>query len=607
MLIACKNVHISLGLRTLFEDLSLTVNAGERVGIIGGNGAGKSTLLKILQGILPPDGGEVLRSSALRMASVDQEPAFDPTHSARRVVWDAVQSHVKTALEDEATLKVRCDTALDRMGFDNPDATVGTMSGGWHKRLAIAAALATDPELLLLDEPTNHLDLEGILLLEGLLSSARFTVLMITHDRSFLETVATRVLEIDRRFEGGYFSVQGGYSAFLEKKEELMAALERRQESLDNKVKEEIAWLKRGPKARTGKSQSRIKAAHELIEELSGMKEASAFAGRKQSIAFSGTDRQTKRLMVIKDLAKSMGGKRLFGGVDLLLKPGLKLGLVGGNGTGKTTLLRLLAEELPPDEGEIRRAQHLKVVYFDQRRQQLDPELTVRQTLTDRGDQVIYQGRVEHIVSYAKRFLLTPAQLDVKVEKLSGGEQSKLQIARLMLRPADVLLLDEPTNDLDIPTLEVLERSLEQFPGALVMVTHDRYLMDRVADVLLGLDGRGGAVVYADYAQWDEERKQRQTAKKKAAPAPKPRTRPKSLSYLEKRDLENMEDMIFAAESAVEAAQEALADPAVHSNVDELQRRYETLETAQSEVERLYARWQELEAKLEALNAGEES
>ena len=606
MLIACKNIHISLGLRTLFEDLSLTVNPGERVGIIGGNGAGKSTLLKILQGSLPPDGGEVLRSSALRMASVNQEPVFDPTHSARQVVWDAVQRHVKTALEDEATLKVRCDTALDRMGFDNPDAAVGTMSGGWHKRLAIAAALATDPELLLLDEPTNHLDLEGILLLEGMLSSARFTVLMITHDRSFLETVATRVLEIDRRYDGGYFSVQGGYSAFLEKKQELMAALEKRQMSLDNRVKEEIAWLKRGPKARTGKSQSRIKAAHELIEELSGMKAASAYATRRQSIAFSGTDRQTKRLMVTEHLAKSMGGKRLFGDVNLLLKPGMKLGLVGGNGTGKTTLLRLLADELPPDEGEIRRAQHLKVVYFDQRRQQLDPELTVRQTLTDRGDQVMYQGRAEHIVSYAKRFLLTPAQLDVRVEKLSGGEQAKLQIARLMLRPADVLLLDEPTNDLDIPTLEVLERSLEDFSGALVMVTHDRYLMDRVSDVLLGLDGRGNAVVYADYAQWDEQRRQRQSARKKAAAAPRPRTRPKSLSYLEKRDLENMEDMIFAAESAVEKAQEALADPAVHSNVDELQRRYETLEKARSEVERLYARWQELESRLEALNAGEE-
>ena len=602
MLIACKNISISLGLRSLFDDLSLTVNAGERVGIIGGNGAGKSTLLKILKGDLEPDNGEVLRSSSLRMASVDQEPVFDPGHTARQVVWDAVQAHVKTALEDEASLKVRCESALDRMGFVNPEATVGTMSGGWHKRLAIAAALATDPELLLLDEPTNHLDLEGIVVLEGLLSSARFTVLMITHDRSFLETVATRVMEIDRRFEGGYFSAQGGYSSFLEKKQELMAALEKRQLSLDNKVKEEIAWLKRGPKARTGKSQSRIKAAHQLIEELSGMKSASALAGRSQSIAFSSTDRQTKRLMVIKELAKSMGGKRLFGGVDLLLRPGMKLGLVGGNGTGKTTLLRLLAGDLEPDEGDIRRAQHLKVVYFDQRRQQIDPDLTVRQTLTDRGDQVIYQGKPLHIVSYAKRFLLTPAQLDVKVEKLSGGEQAKLQIARLMLQPADVLLLDEPTNDLDIPTLEVLERSLEDFPGALVMVTHDRYLMDRVSDVLLGLDGKGGAVVYADYAQWDQERKDKQVARKKAAPAPKARKRPKSLSYKDKRDLENMEDMIFAAESAVEAAQEALADPEVQSDVDEVQRRYETLEKAQAEVDRLYARWEELEAKQKEIN-----
>ncbi len=326
--------------------------------------------------------------------------------------------------------------------------------------------------------------------------------MVVSHDRYFLDNVVNDMAEIDRVYPEGIFRVEGGYSHFLETKEEFLLAQSSRQESLANMVRREVEWLRRGPKARTGKSRARIDEAGRLMRELSDL-ESRSVKGVAQ-IDFTATDRRTKRLVSVENIAKELGGRTLFRDLSFTLTPGARLGLLGRNGAGKTTLLRLLAGELEPDAGRIERAAALRIVYFDQARERLDPAQTLRQGLGAHGDTVIFRDRPIHVAGWAKRFLFDGGQLDRPISSLSGGEQARVLIARLMLQPADLLLLDEPTNDLDIPTLEVLEDSLTDFPGALVLVTHDRYLLDRVSTAVLGLDGQGGAQLYADYWQWEE-------------------------------------------------------------------------------------------------------
>ena len=352
------------------------------------------------------------------------------------------------------------------------------------------------PDVLLLDEPTNHLDLAGIEWLEGVLASSPFACVVISHDRYFLENVATQMAELNRAYPGGLLRVSGNYSEFLETKQEFLAAQSRRQEALENRVRIEKEWLRRGPKARTTKSKARIDRANELIGELADL--GSRMQTRSAGIDFNATDRQTKRLVVLEDVDYSAGDKKLFNGLNFVITAGMRVGLVGPNGSGKTTLLRLLSGELKEDAGSIQRANALRVVYFEQNRQ-MDESLTLRRALAPESDSVIYQDRVIHVASWAARFLFTGEQLNQPVSRLSGGEKARVLIANLMLQPADLLLLDEPTNDLDIATLEILEESLLEYPGALVLVTHDRYMLDRISNVVLGLDGLGGAERFADY------------------------------------------------------------------------------------------------------------
>jgi len=395
--------------------------------------------------------------------------------------------------------------------------------------------------------------------------------------------------------------VAGAYSDFLEKRELALAAEARRESSLASKVRRDIDWLRQSPKARTSKSKGHIDRATSLIEELAELKARNP--AERGAIEFTSSGRKSKRLVVGVDLAKSMGGRQLFSGLDLLLRPKLRLGLVGENGSGKTTLLRLLGEEIAPDEGRLRRLHDLEVVYFDQRREQLDPDQSLRRALSPKGDRVIYRDRELHVISWAKRFLFRADQLDMRVGRLSGGEQAKVLIARLMLRRADVLLLDEPTNDLDIPTLEILEEGLVDFPGAVVLVTHDRYMLDRVCTVLLGLDGTGGAAFYGDYAQWQQAadaRREPAGPRKRVAAARPAKPRGPKMSYLEKRELEGMETAIDEAERALEEARRREADPSIASDAAELQARFEARQAAQARVDELYARWQVLEAKREA-------
>ncbi len=603
LLLSGQDLAKAFGAAPLFEGLSFGLFEGDHVGLVGPNGSGKSTLLRILAGLEPPSAGTRAARKRLRIGYVPQDPAFVPESTVVSVLLAAVQD---LGL-DEHEADGRVAVAGGRAGFEDLAQPTATLSGGWKKRLAIARELVREPELLLLDEPTNHLDLEGILWLEELLPREPEAFVAVSHDRYFLESVAGRMIELNRAFTEGLLDVKGRYSLFLEKKDELLAGQASYQESLRNRVRGELEWLSRKAKARTRKAQARIDEAGRLRAELADLDSRS----RTGSVAidFASTERKTRRLVVAEGLTKGFGDRTIVRGLDLVLSPGLRLGLLGANGSGKTTLLRLLAGLDHSDAGTVTHAPNLRVVTFDQHRTRLDPDVSLKRTLAPYGDSVVSEGRSIHVAGWAKRFLFRSEQLDTPVGRLSGGEQARAVIARLMLEPADVLLLDEPTNDLDIPTLEVLEESLLEFPGALVLVTHDRYLLDRVSTRLLALDGRGGALVFADYEQWERGQEAgtageapprgRATATKPTGAAT-PAAKPKRLPYHEQREWERMEVLILEAERRLEGCRQAAGDPAVVSDHKALHARHEALAAAQAEVDGLYARWAELEAKVKA-------
>jgi ATP-binding cassette subfamily F protein uup len=596
LLLSCDSVGKGFGARPLFEHLSFGISDGDRVGLIGPNGSGKSTLLKILAGIEEPDSGTLSLRRGVRMGYVPQDPEFPLGKTVEEVVLEGLADDPAEDYEKD----IKVSITLGQAGFNDPEQAVDILSGGWRKRLAIARALAKSPDVLLMDEPTNHLDVEGILWLEDLLQSEPLAYLVVSHDRYFLENVTSRVLELDRRYPEGMFQAQGAYSDFLQKRDEVLRNQAEYQASLANKVRNEVEWLKRGAKARTTKAKGRIQEANRMIAELEEMKARTGVAANARAgIDFNASDRKTKKLLVAEGLTKSFGGKRIVKGLDLKLTPGMRLGLLGPNGSGKTTLLSLLDGTLEPDAGTIDRADWLRTVRFEQSRDTLDKTLSLRRALAPAGDSIVYQDRSIHVASWAKRFLFRTEQLDTPVSRLSGGEQARILIARLMLRPADLLILDEPTNDLDIATLEVLEESLLEFPGALVLVTHDRFLLESVSTLVLALDGQGNSEYFADYAQWEAARQTGpppKTAAAKPAP-PKAAKEAKRLSYKEKLEWEQMEAKVLEAENRLAAAQAAVEDPAVATDPAALQARCKVLEEARREVERLYGRWAELEGK----------
>jgi ATP-binding cassette subfamily F protein uup len=590
-LLSCETVSKSYGARSLFDDLSFGLFEGDQAGLVGPNGSGKSTLLKILAGHIPPDTGSRAVRGGVRVGYVPQDPVFPADRTVAAVVLESL------AAVDDDERPGRLAHALGRAGFADGSAGVDTLSGGWKKRLAIARELAAEPDILLLDEPTNHLDVDGILWLESALTEWARAFVVVSHDRYFLEHVATRMLELSRVYPRGLFETDGSYSEFLVRREAFLSGQAAYEEALANTVRREIEWLRRGAKARATKAKGRIKEAGRLMEELDDRRARGVTA--TAGIDFTASQRRTKRLLAAREVSVSRGGRRLVTALDLVLTPGTRVGLIGPNGSGKTTLLDVLAGTLAPDAGTIERAADLRIVRFEQERGGVDPGQSLRRALAPEGDAVMWQGRSVHVASWAKRFLFRPEQLDVPVGRLSGGEQARILIARLMREPADLLILDEPTNDLDIPTLEVLEDSLAEFPGGLVLVTHDRFMLERVSTVILALDGAGGAGTFADYAQWEAARVAPAPAERKpvARVAERERARPRRLGYLEQREWDGMEQAILDAEGAVEACRRALEDPAIASDPAALQHRIAELETAQATVDRLYARWAELDAR----------
>lgn len=560
----------------------------------------------MIAGELSPDDGAITRTRGLKVGYLAQIPTFPSGVTVRDAVLGAVRP------EDLGDWHVigTAEESLSRLGLKPlEDEPVSNLSGGLQKKVALARELAKNPDLLLLDEPTNHLDLESILWLEEFIRGAPMAVMTISHDRAFLRNVGSRVIEVDRRNPSGILSVDGGYDTFLETKETYLANLASRSASLENTLKREIEWLRRGAKARTTKQKARIDRTYALEAETQILKEKSKET--KIRLEFQSNEGGPKRLIEAKAISKAFGEKKLFNNLNLLLTHKTRLGLIGRNGIGKSTLIRILTGEEKPDSGEVAHSNRLQVAYFEQNRSLLDPSESLLRTICPYGETVEFQGRKLHVRSYLDRFHFDARQSDLEVGKLSGGEQSRLLLAKLMLEPANLLVLDEPTNDLDIQTLGILEECLEEFPGAVILVSHDRSFMNNVCDQILGFPEM---ITYADLDQWQSEWKRRaklaastnsnakpttpekSSSMPTAPPAVEPPAKKKKLSFKEQREFDGMEALIHEKEAKLsELGQESTGEEALR-NPKRLRELMHTMAELQSEIEGLYSRWSELEA-----------
>lgn len=586
-LISAHSLSKAFGTQHLFEDLSFTISQGDRIGLLGPNGAGKSTLLKILVDLDRPDDGFISRKQGLRIGYASQSPDFEP-----QTLEEVLAKELPYG--DEIEVLTRARILLGKAQFSDYTLDASLLSGGWKKRLDICRALMIQPDLLLLDEPTNHLDLEGILWLEKFLLREKISYVVVSHDRYFLENVANKIIEINRCYPQGLFISEGNMTAYNVHREAFLEAQKQLERGLASVVRNEIEWLRKSPQARTTKSKSRIDKAYELIDTLSEVKARNKTT--KVDIDFSASERETRKLLVTRNLTKSLGGKELFKGIDITLSPGTRLGIVGKNGTGKTTLLKVLAGSIPLDQGTIKVADDLKLVYFDQHREHIPPHLTLKQALAPTNDVVNYRGQSIHVNGWAKKFLFTPDRMEMPVSCLSGGERARILIAKLMLEPADILFLDEPTNDLDISTLEVIEESLMEFAGAVVLISHDRCLMDRVCTQILGLGNDNEQQFFADYSQWEKASQQNVSVKKEAKAETQPSAQPKQkkLSYNEQKELEGMEKAIEKAEQDIEKLQATLEDPIIQADPKKSLELYNQMTAASGKLDGLFERWQVL-------------
>jgi ATP-binding cassette subfamily F protein uup len=608
ILIGAQNLGKAFTARPLFSGLSFSIAEGQRIGLIGPNGAGKSTLLKILVGRIPPDEGTLSLQRGLRTGFLEQVPSFTPDSTIDSSLMEV--SHDPYDWQEIARaqeLMAKLSLLTDGRG---PDTPVASLSGGWKKRVALARELMRQPDLLLLDEPTNHLDVASIMWLEEFLAQTRMACVTITHDRLFLQRVSNQILELDRRHKDGLLRVNGDYAAYLEQRAQALATQESQETKLRNTLRRETEWLRRGAQARQTKQQARIQKHGELSEQVDELNERNQ--NLKVKMDFHDAGKSPKRLIEAKGIRKSYDGTSVVPPMDLLITPKSRIGLLGNNGCGKSTLIRLLVGQEEPDAGTVERAEQLQVVYFEQNRETLDPTQTVYNTICPLGDYVDVAGQKVHAKSYLSKFLFTYDQMDMPVGKLSGGEQSRLLLAKLMLQRANVLILDEPTNDLDMATLDVLQEVLREFNGAVILVTHDRYFLDQVTDQILAfaVNPKGEKVVerFAGLAQWeswhrgqehgDKEDKSTPSASGPSlASAGKPVR--KKLSFKDQREYDGMEAAIQKAEAQLQALTEESQKSEVIADGERLRNLTHTMGETQAEIDRLYARWAELESQLQ--------
>ncbi len=589
-----KNISKTYGDDTLFSDLSIDFKANEQLGLIGMNGSGKSTLLKLVAQLTEPDTGELMIQSGCRFVYLSQKDNFDPDQTIEQVLFNIAKNYIFDEKEQHRIVQ----RAIGKGLFEDPTAQIKTLSGGWKKKLAITRALCSQPDMLLLDEPTNHLDINGIIWLENILKTASFSFIVVSHDRTFLENICKNVMEIGMYYPEGFFRTAGQYKNFIKQREKFLIAQEKQQASLASKMRREDEWLRQGPKARSTKAKYRIEQASYLRKELHAVKQRNKNSA-KVNIDFDSTGRKTKKLLQAYNLSKSVDNKQLFTNLTFELGPGFCLGVAGENGSGKSTFLSILEKLNQPDSGKVDWAQDLKIAVYDQTRSKLDQEALLKDALNPAGgDSVNYKGRTIHVVSWAKRFLFMPDQLEMPVKRLSGGEQARILIANIMLTPCDILFLDEPTNDLDILSLEVLEDSIKQFPGAVVIVSHDRYLMDSVCHRILYLDPTSDAQFFTDFNQILKHRQKKSEKSFKPKKAPREKKTPiDKFSFKDKYELEHIEEKILAEEETVDQLSELIQQPEVLADAKLMSQHCSTLKLSQEKVQELYNRWETLEAK----------
>jgi ABC transport system ATP-binding/permease protein len=638
-LVVVDRVSIAFGHLPLLDAASVQIEAGERVAVIGRNGTGKSTLLRVVNGDMTPDSGSVWRQAGARAAMLDQDaplsdprPVFDVVaeglgglselvaayhHAAVQVAEEATPARLERLGRLQHELEERDGWRLEQQveqvvsHLDLPaDAVVDTLSGGWRRRVLLARALVSQPDLLLLDEPTNHLDIDAITWLEGYLADFPGAVLLVTHDRAFLQRLATRIVELDR---GRLTSWPGDYGTFLRKKEEWLANEALQHEKFDKKLAEEEAWLRQGVKARRTRNEGRVKALLKMRAERAERREQVG-AVRLQ---VEHADPSGRMVFEAEGAGKSFDGQAVVRGFSVRIIRGDRVGVIGPNGAGKTTLLRLLLGELDPDEGEIRRGVNVEVAYYDQQREQLDPERSVFDTIGDGNEVVMVAGRPRHVNGYLRDFLFPPERARSPVRALSGGERNRLLLARLFTRPANVLVLDEPTNDLDLETLELLEAQLVEWPGTLILVSHDRVFLDNIVTSTLVLEGGGRVAEYVGgYGDWQRVKRAEDAEAAKLAAVPGPRTAPrgdrgardagaggtvparKRLSYMERREFDQLPSRIEALEAEQRRLHEAVAGPDFYKEPpDAIRTTLARLESLQLELLESFARWDELDSR----------
>jgi ATP-binding cassette subfamily F protein uup len=604
-LVSLDGVTIAYGHLPLLDDVSLRIEPGERIAVIGRNGSGKSTLLTILSGEVAPDSGTVWRQPGLRPARLEQDVPL----SANRPVFDVVaDGHTHHSPADEQWRREHdVDLVLSRLYLDGA-AIVDSLSGGWRRRVLLARALVGQPDLLLLDEPTNHLDIEAIAWLEEFLGGYRGTVVFVTHDRTFLQRLTTRIVELDR---GRLTSWPGDYATYQRRKEDALANEEAEQARFDRKLAEEEAWIRQGIKARRTRNEGRVRALQAMRAERLARRAQTGNVRLQAAVAEAQAQPSGKLVFELIDVSKSYGDTRVVSAFSARVMRGDRIGLIGPNGAGKTTLLKMLLGELPPDTGEVRRGANVDIAYYDQQREQLDPERTVFDTIGDGNDTVTVNGRSRHVHGYLRDFLFAPERAASPVKALSGGERNRLLLARLFTSPANVLVLDEPTNDLDIETLELLEEQLVEWPGTLLLVSHDRAFLDNVVTSTFVFEGEGRVQEYVGgYEDWLRQRRASAAPRLESGvpggtlpTATRQRSTtatvaPRRLTFKERRELDALPARIDALEAAERELNARIAGPEFYKEGGAaIAAALARLEALAQEIRSAYARWDELESR----------